>query len=148
MPRAKATAALLSSPADVEVQFYEALREADLDKLMALWAEDEEVACVHPGGQRLLGLAAVRAGFEAMLSEGPLNLHAEVVARHVGLSFAVHSVNERVDVQTDEGPRSGWVLATNVYVNTTLGWRLLTHHASPGRLEEALAQLENTGLLH
>ena len=28
-------------PDDVEAQFYEALREADLDKLMAVWAEQQ-----------------------------------------------------------------------------------------------------------
>ena len=57
MPRAKAqTAALLASPDDVEAQFYEALQQADLDKLMAVWADDDEIVCVHPGGPRVIGL--------------------------------------------------------------------------------------------
>ena len=60
MPRSKAqTAALMASSDDVEAQFYEALQQADLDKLMAVWADDDEVACVHPGGPRVSGLAAI-----------------------------------------------------------------------------------------
>ena len=27
---------------------------------MAVWSDDEEVACVHPGGPRMVGNAAIR----------------------------------------------------------------------------------------
>jgi ketosteroid isomerase-like protein len=65
MPQTKArTAALLASADDVEAQFYEALASGDIERLMALWSEDDEVACVHPGGPRIVGHAAVRASFE------------------------------------------------------------------------------------
>lgn len=147
-PVQAAVAALLSSAEDAQAQFYDALREADLGKLMAVWAEDEEVVCIHPGGQRMVGLAAVRAGFEAMLSEGPLNLSAEVVSRTEGLSFAVYSLSERIEVVSEQGLRTGWVLATNIFVKTALGWRLTTHHASPAAHLEPLALMEASGLLH
>ena len=76
MPRSTAqTAALLASPDDTEAQFYEALQHADLDHLMALWADDEEVACVHPGGPRIVGLAAIRAAFEAVFQRGAVHTH-------------------------------------------------------------------------
>jgi ketosteroid isomerase-like protein len=64
MPRlpAVALASLFSSPDDVEAAFYEALQKGDIDALMALWADDDEVVCVHPGGGgRLVGPAAIRA---------------------------------------------------------------------------------------
>ena len=50
------TAALMALPDEVEAQFYEALQQADLDKLMALWSDDDEIACVHPGGLRVAAL--------------------------------------------------------------------------------------------
>lgn len=141
-------AVLLGSPDEVEQQFYEALREGDLDRLMAVWSEDEEVVCIHPGGQRLMGLAAVRAGFEAMLSEGTLNLQYEPVSCSEGLSYALHSVTERVELVTEEGVRIAWMHASNVYIKTALGWRMLAHHASPGHTGEPLASMEASGLLH
>lgn len=133
MPRSRAqTAALLASPDDVEAQFYEALQQADLEKLMSAWADDEDIACVHPGGPRLVGPAAIRASFEAIFSAGAVPLQPQVVRRLQTLGCAVHHVVERVAVQTPEGGRSAWVIATNVYLKTALGWRLAVHHASPG----------------
>lgn len=145
--RAK-TAALLASPDDVEAQFYEALREADLDRLMAVWAEDEEILCVHPGGLRLCGPQAVRAAFEALFGNGPIRVRPEHVRRVPGLGCAVHSVMERIELLTAEGPRVGWVLATNVYLKTAQGWRLVAHHASPGTPNEPPERTEPPAVLH
>jgi ketosteroid isomerase-like protein len=130
-PRAPA-AALLDSPDDVEAQFYEAMQQADLDRLMAAWADDEDIACVHPGGPRLIGPAAIRASFEAIFANGAVPLQPQVLRRLHTLGCAVHHVVERVTVEGPAGGRSAWVVATNVYVKTGLGWRLVVHHASPG----------------
>ena len=54
-PRVPPPAALLASPDDVEAQFYEALQHGDIDRLMAVWSDDDDIACVHPGGARLSG---------------------------------------------------------------------------------------------
>ena len=148
MPTQPPKAALLASPDDVEAQFYDAMREADLDKLMAVWADDEEVVCIHPGGPRLVGPAAVRAAFEAVFANGPVHVHAENVRRVQSMSASVHSVVERVDLSTPEGGRTGWVMATNVYVKTAQGWRMVTHHASPGTAQEPPELVEMPSVLH
>jgi len=132
MPRSKAqTASLLASPDDVEAQFYEALQQADLDKLMAVWSDDDEIACVHPGGPRLVGAAEIRASFEAIFANGAIPLQPQRVRRLLSLGCAVHHVVERVTLADAKGERSAWVLATNVYLKTAQGWRLVAHHASP-----------------
>lgn len=150
MPRAKKaqTAALQASPDDIEQQFYEALREADLDKLMACWAEDDEVICIHPGGPRMVGHAAVRVAFEAVFSNGPVRVQPENVRRIQSMGAAVHSVVEHVQIQTAEGPRTGYVMATNVFAKTAQGWRLVTHHASPGTPTEPPELVETPSVLH
>lgn len=134
-PKAPVAAALLASPDDVEAQFYEALQQADLERLMAVWADDEDVACVHPGGPRVTGPAAIRASFEAIFANGPIPVQPEQVHRLDALSGAVHHLVERIDVRTDEGTRTAYVMATNVYLQTAQGWRLVAHHASPGSLQ-------------
>ena len=149
MPRSKAqTAALLASPDDVEAQFYEALQQADLDKLMALWADDDEIACVHPGGPRVTGYAAIRASFEAIFANGAVPLQPQGVRRLQTLGCAVHHVVERVSIADAQGSRSAWLLATNVYVKTALGWRMVAHHASPGSEEAEPAAGEAPSTLH
>ena len=133
MPRAKPpAAALLSSADDIEQQFYEALQQGDLDMLMAVWADDEEVVCVHPGGPRVIGPAAIRQSFEAIFANGPIPVVPDQVHRVHGAGCAVHHLAERVSIHTEQGPRTAWVLATNVYLKTAHGWRMVAHHASPG----------------
>jgi ketosteroid isomerase-like protein len=148
MPQAHSQAVLLASPDDVEQQFYDALREADLDKLMAVWSDDDEIVCIHPGGPRLVGTAAVRAAFEAVFANGPVLVLPDKVRRVHALSAAVHSVVERVHLATPEGERTGWVMATNVYLKTTHGWRMVAHHASPGTVQEPPELSELPSVLH
>jgi ketosteroid isomerase-like protein len=149
MPRSKVQPlALWASPEDVETQFYEALQEADLDKLMSLWAEDEEIFCIHPGGARVLGHAAVRAAFEAIFSNGGIKVSPGRLHSVQTIGVAVHSVLERIKVETPRGAQSGWVMATNVYLNTPQGWRLLAHHASPGADDEAGQTGDAPAVLH
>ena len=129
-------ATLLGSPDDVEAQFYEALQRGDLDKLMAVWADDDEVVCVHPGGGRVIGQAAIRASFEAIFGNGGVPVVPEQLHRLQHMGMALHHLVERIDVVTDQGRQTAWVLATNVYLKTAQGWRLAAHHASPAAAQE------------
>ena len=125
-------ASLQGSPDDIEAAFYEALQTADIDKLMACWADEDEIFCVHPGGPRLVGGAAIRLAFEQMFSNGAIHAVPARVRKVETLSSAAHNVLERIEVLTAEGPRHAFVLATNVYHRSALGWRMIAHHASPG----------------
>jgi uncharacterized protein (TIGR02246 family) len=136
------------TPDDIEQQFYEALQRADIEALMAIWSDDDDIVCVHPGGARVVGPTAIRATFEQIFANGAIDAHPERVRRLQTLSCAVHSVLERVPVMTAEGPQSAWVVATNVYVKTTEGWRLAAHHASPGSVSEAQDIAEAASTLH
>ena len=133
---------------DTEAQFYEALQQGDIEKLMAVWSDDDEIVCVHPGGPRVVGAAAIRASFEAMFANGVIDAHPEKVHRVLTQASAVHSALERVQVRTAEGPRWGWLIATNVYAKTTQGWRLVIHHASPGTASEMQEATGAAGVLH
>jgi ketosteroid isomerase-like protein len=129
-------AVLLSTPDDVEAQLYEALQQGDIERLMAVWADDEEIVCVHPGGGRLIGAAAIRASFEAVFASGGLRMRPEQLHKLQQPGFELHHLVERLDVETEQGPQVAWVLATNVFIKTAQGWRLAAHHASPGTMAD------------
>jgi ketosteroid isomerase-like protein len=149
MPRPKAqTAALMASVDDVEAQFYESLQRADLERLMAVWSDDDEIVCVHPGGPRVVGHAAIRATFEAIFANGAIPVRAEKLRRVESAGCAVHNLLERVDISTAEGTQTAWVIATNVYLKTTQGWRLVAHHASPGSSRELPEIVDAPTTLH
>ena len=125
-----------NTPDEVEAQFYEALQKGDLDLMMAVWADDDEIVCVHPGGGSAVGTAAIRASFEAIFGNGGIPVAPQQVHRLQQLGSAVHHLIERIEVITPEGRQVGWVVATNVYLKTAQGWRLAAHHASPASPHE------------
>lgn len=138
MSQSRYTTAQLGGTADeVEAAFYEALQRGELEQVMACWADEDDIVCVHPGGPRLVGAAAIRAAFEAMFANGAVRAHPERLRKVESLGAALHNVLERVDLVTAEGTQHAWVVATNVYFKTAQGWRLVAHHASPGRSEVA-----------
>lgn len=137
MARTKPPALAGAGVDDVERAFYDAMQRGDIERLMALWADDDEISCVHPGGSRLTGPIAIRASFEAMFMNGPVRAEPWRVRRAETHAIAVHSVVERLTIVApgDAGDRYAYVVATNVWARMANGWRLVTHHASPGTIE-------------
>jgi ketosteroid isomerase-like protein len=133
---------------DIEAAFYEALQGGDIDKLMACWADEDDIVCVHPGGPRLVGVAAIRGAFDSMFANGTIRAHAEKVRKVEAMSASVHSVLERIEVMTEEGPAHAYVIATNVYHKTAQGWRLVAHHTSPGTPREMQEISDTPQVLH
>jgi len=150
MPKARQQAATLGgTPDEIEAAFYEALQAADIEKLMACWADEDDIVCIHPGGPRVVGAGAIRAAFEAIFGhDGSIHVQPEAIRRIDALVCALHSVVERIDVMTSEGPVHAFVLATNVYHNTPHGWRLVAHHASPGTQDEVQEINQAPQVLH
>jgi uncharacterized protein (TIGR02246 family) len=116
---------------DAEAAFYEALERADLELMMAVWSEDEDIVCVHPGGTRLAGQDQVRASWRQILSGGTrARVHVSQQVTIAGPMVAVHSVQENFSVPGETRPMPT-VVATNVYLRTAAGWRMIVHHGSP-----------------
>ncbi len=116
---------------DAENAFYEALERSDLDGMMQVWSEDEEIVCVHPAGQRLAGQEQVRESWRQLFAGGA-SMRVQIIHRVAvtGMMVAVHSVHESITVAGEKRPRPP-VIATNVYLRTAAGWRMIVHHASP-----------------
>ena len=122
---------IFASPQDVEAAFYDALERCDLDAMMAVWAEDEEVVCVHPGGPRLAGFATIREAWQRVFASGRKLRVRLSQQTAVTTPFAmVSTLLEHIAPQGNDNPGAP-VVATNVYVRGALGWRMVAHHASP-----------------
>jgi ketosteroid isomerase-like protein len=150
MRKSKLQAANLEGDADdIETAFYDALQRGDIDRLMACWADEDEIFCIHPGGPRVVGATAIRATFEAMFANGgAVRAWPERVRKTVSMASSVHNVLERVEVLAGGAPTNAWVIATNVYHRTAQGWRLVAHHASPGTTSEIQEVSDAPSTLH
>ena len=148
MPKHQLAPAHLLSPEDVEAAFYEALQTGDLEKLMSCWADEDEIVCVHPGGPRLVGAGQIRSSVEAMFANGAIRAGPERVHSVQSLGACMHSLVERLDILTAEGPAQAYVIATNVYHQGPQGWRMVVHHASPGTAVQAQPLAGGSTVLH
>ena len=138
------TPPIYTTPQDAATAFYQAFEARDLDAMMATWADDEEIVCVHPGGSRLVGYEAIRNAWEQLFSgDARLRFRLEQPIAIDTVGLAVQSAIEHVFL-ADGSPR-GMAVATNVFMRTPTGWRMVCHHASP---TAAVAAAVPAGPLH
>ena len=136
------SAKIFPTAQDAENAFYEALEAADLEGMMAVWAEDEEIVCVHPAGPRLTGQDQVRRSWAEIFAGGArTRVHLTQQVMLSAMMLEVHSVQENFVAESSASgaARPAPIVATNVYLRTAAGWRMIVHHASPapGQAEPA-----------
>jgi ketosteroid isomerase-like protein len=140
---------LFATPEDAEAAFYDAFTRGDLDAMMAVWADDDDIYCVHPGGARVSGVAEVRESWRQIFASGQ-TLRFRLRGQHCvhGMMLAAHSVYEEITVDGETRPRSA-VIATNLYLRTERGWKMVAHHASPAPAAGAsAARQQSAKILH
>lgn len=128
MPRARSR--LFPTPDDAETAFYDAFERADIAAMMTVWAEADDIVCIHPQGPRLVGFEAVRESWVQIFSGGSqLRVRTTEHKTFDGQALAVHNVVELVAPPGEQSPVTS-IFATNVYVLTEAGWRMAIHHAN------------------
>lgn len=122
-----------------ETAFYRAFERADIQEMMAVWANSEEIVCIHPMGKAQRGRQAVEEGWLQIFSSGQ-RMHFEVILHQDarGESLVTRTVQENIYLHGESRPRPP-MLATNVYQLTPDGWRIILHHASPAVLANSRA---------
>src|SRR4051812_32388008 len=122
---------IFTTPKDAAIAFYRAFESRNIEVMMAAWAEDEDIVCVHPGGPRLVGYEAVRSSWEQIFAgDTKLTFTLDEIISIDTVGLAMQSAIEHVTVGNDPKPR-GAAIASNVFMRTPSGWRMVLHHASP-----------------
>jgi ketosteroid isomerase-like protein len=138
---------VFATPQDAEAAFYDALERADLEAMMEVWSEDDEIICIHPGQPRLVGYDAVRESWQRICQSGQrLKVRIAGAVQMTSGMIAIHSAQEHLRVPDD---RTGAMsLATNVFVRSAHGWRMIVHHASPAPMVQETAMPAAPKTLH
>lgn len=122
---------LFPTPQDAETAFYDALTKSDLEAMMSVWADDDDIYCVHPNGARVAGVEGVRESWRQIFAGGQrLSFRLREARTVQAMMISVHSVYEHIGVVGEPRTRAP-VIATNIYLRTERGWRMIAHHASP-----------------
>jgi uncharacterized protein (TIGR02246 family) len=146
MPRSRSK--LFPTADDAETAFYEAFERGDLASMMAVWAEADDIVCIHPHGPRLVGFEAVRESWMRIFAGGArLRVRTTEARAFNGQTVAVHAVIELVAAPEENAPVTQ-VFATNVYELTENGWRMVVHHAAAAPASEEPQEEEEPASSH
>ncbi len=114
-------------------RFYDAFGALDIDLMESVWEPSERAMCVHPGWPALVDWELIRQSWQRIFDNTTL-MHFNVkylnaaVQGDCGWVTCVENISSVL-----QGKASNFgILATNIFVRTPLGWRMIAHHASPG----------------
>lgn len=113
-------------------EFYLAFEHVDLDRMHAVWDDDEDVTCVHPGWPLLRGRGRVMRSWALIFANTPYiqffltDVHVQVTGE-----IAVVTCAENILTSVGDAEGDATVVATNVFRRRDDGWRLVVHHGSP-----------------
>jgi ketosteroid isomerase-like protein len=139
---------IFSTPEAAEAAFYSAFETRNLEAMMAVWAEDDSIACIHPLSAPLDGRAAVAAGWRSMFeAAGQFRIQVEIAHEIREAGRVIRIVREYLLIGQETEPRPP-ILATNLYRKEGEGWNLVLHHASPLQVGGTPAARTPTVVLH
>ena len=122
----------LDSVAAANAEFYAAFEVADLDRMRAVWAHEDEVCCVHPGWDALRGPSRVMRSWAVIFANTPyIQFFLSDIDITVSGDLAVVSCAENILTAPGEPGGDAKVLSTNVFRRFGDDWRMVLHHGSP-----------------
>ena len=113
-------------------RFYDAFGALDMGMMEAAWEPSSRALCVHPGWAPLVAWEPVRDSWQRIFDNTSLmhfNLRYVNVAVEGDCAWVTCVENITTVLQGQAGNFA--VLATNIFVRTSQGWRITAHHASP-----------------
>ena len=102
--------------------FYLTFQTGDAHAMDEIWSSGDAVSCLHPGWPPLLGRATVMQSWRAILA----NPQQQAVAAHAAV-VELHGDTAIVICYETVGQFT--LVATNIFVRETGGWKLV-HHQS------------------
>ena len=119
--------ALFATPQEAAASFYDAFQRGDLESMMEVWAEDERIACLHPGWTPLQGRSQIAHSWRQIFAGERVRVKLSDEQYTQDALLAIQQVRENLSVG---GQLRGTVLATNVFQLVAGSWRMILHHGS------------------
>jgi len=108
--------------------FYDAHERLDLDAMRDVWDHTDDVVCTHPGWPILRTWSQVEESWRRIFDGPGRN---QFIITNVVATGGPDAVWVTLDENLMQDAATGTVAATNVFVRTDSGWKLVLHHGSP-----------------
>lgn len=113
-------------------RFYVAFESLDIAQMEAIWAHDDNVECVQPGGELLLGWDEVRTSWARILANTKrVRISLGSIWVRVEGDVGWVACTEHVTTAFAEGFDQALIQATNIFVLRGDDWLLVARHSSP-----------------
>ena len=116
---------------NVNENFYQAFNRGDLNLMKSVWAQNDSVACIHPGWEVLRGFDVIIQSWEKIFV-GSENLEIKLseikVSGDGGMIWV--SCQENLFAMSMSGVQVSKVHATNLFEKVRDQWKMVLHHAS------------------
>lgn len=117
---------------------YDAIETGDVDLMAALWVDDDDTVCVHPGAEPLRGTGRILRSWTVMMA-GVGYIQFFLTDVQVTLlppqdpttAVVVCTENILSDAGSVETFSGGRAVSTSILVRHRQGWRFRARHASP-----------------
>ncbi len=127
-----------SNPVDIEEvkaanqSFYEAFGTLDIQRMAEVWETSDRSLCVHPGWQPLVGWEPIRDSWSGIFDNATL-MHFNIQYVNVVVQGDCGWVTcyEHISSVLQGRASNFGILATNIFVRTAQGWRMIAHHGTP-----------------
>lgn len=119
----------VSALLEANAEFYRAFRTGDMTAMASLWADDDDILCIHPGHATLAGRGDVLESWFDILA-GPPEVEAVSPVTLIRGTVGIVACIERIG--------TAHLSATNIFRMDNGEWRMIHHHGS-----QIFAPMEN-----
>jgi SnoaL-like domain len=114
-------------------QFYHAFEGLSIDMMDNLWKHDENVICVHPGWELLIGWLAIRESWNIIFQNTEVikfNITNPKVRLFNNGGVGIVVCQENIESSDDEQKDRIGVIATNIFERCANRWLMIHHQGS------------------
>lgn len=106
---------------EANAEFYRAFRTGDMMAMTSLWADEDDILCIHPGHATLQGRGPVLESWFDILASPPNVVVADPAALITG-PVGIVTCTEKIGTAR--------LSTTNIFRMQEGAWRMIHHHGS------------------
>ncbi len=116
---------------EVNKIYYKAFENFDLESMSQIWVNADDVVCIHPGWDVLLGWDKVKQSWQKIFSEQTL---LKFTIRNPKIlildSIGIITCTEEIFISSTSAITQTFFATTNMYRKTQSGVKMFYHHSS------------------
>lgn len=117
---------------EVNKNYYKAFENFDLELMSQVWANTNDVVCIHPGWEILIGWEKVREGWNKIFMDDSflkftIRNTNTIILDNIGIVSCI----EEIFVSAKDTISQTFIATTNLFKETQDGLKLFYHHSSP-----------------